>query len=92
MADSIARQLSRRRIGSYRLPPLESGYRDPWRYDDVPLTDKMVDAGRSAALHFLADGQVPILKPKVLEALWRRGGEDRELAELLHRLTEGQVA
>jgi hypothetical protein len=52
----------------------------------------MIDAGRDSALHFLEDGRIPILKYEVLQALWRRGGADRELAELLHKLTGGQVA
>jgi hypothetical protein len=56
------------------------------------LSGKMIDAGRDAALHFLADGYVPLLEFEVLQALWRRGGEDRELAELLHALTGGALA
>jgi hypothetical protein len=52
----------------------------------------MIDGGRDAALHILSVGQVPLLEFEVLQALWRRGGADRELAELLHRLTGGQVA
>jgi hypothetical protein len=44
----------------------------------------MIDAGRDAALHILAHGNVPVLKFEVLRALWRRGGADRVLAEQLH--------
>jgi len=51
-----------------------------------------MDGWRDAALHVLSTGKVPILEVEVLQALWRRGGADRELAELLHNLTGGQVA
>jgi hypothetical protein len=35
---------------------------------------------------------VPLLELEVLRALYRRGGADRELADLLHQLTRGEVA
>ncbi|WP_225346210.1 hypothetical protein [Mycobacterium intracellulare] len=56
------------------------------------MSDKMIDAGRDAALHVLAGDHVPILEFEVLQALWRRGGDDRELAELLYSLTGGTLA
>jgi hypothetical protein len=52
----------------------------------------MIDAGRDAARHVLDGGQVPLLEIEVLQALWRRGGDDRRLAEELHKLTGGLVA
>ena len=52
----------------------------------------MVDAGRDAARHILETGQVPLLELEVLQALWRRGGDDRVLAEQLHELTGRVVA
>lgn len=84
----------RRRRAVRRLVPLNCGCPDPWpcRCTDPPLSDKMIDAGRDAALHFLAAGRVPLLKIEVLQGLYRRGGEDRELAELLHTLTDGALA
>lgn len=85
---------TRRQHAARRVAPLDCGCPDPWpcRCSEPPLSDKMIDAGRDAALHVLAVGQVPLLKYEVLQGLWRRGGEDRELAALLHRLTDGQVA
>jgi hypothetical protein len=52
----------------------------------------MIDAGRAAAEHILADGRVPLLGLEVLRALYRRGGDDRALAEQLHEMTGGRVA
>jgi hypothetical protein len=52
----------------------------------------MVDAGRDAARHLLDTGQTPLLELEVLRALWRRGGDDRALAERLHAAAGGQVA
>jgi hypothetical protein len=52
----------------------------------------MIDAGRDAAEHILATGRVPLLELEVLQALWRRGGDDRALAEQLHAAAGGQVA
>jgi hypothetical protein len=84
----------RRRRAARRVVPLNCGCPDPFpcRCSDPPLSDKMIDAGRDSALHLLADGYVPLLKTEVLQALYRRGGEDRELAELLHTLTDGALA
>ncbi|WP_245843052.1 MULTISPECIES: hypothetical protein [Mycobacteriaceae] len=52
----------------------------------------MVEAGRDAALHLLADGYVPLLKADVLQSLSRRGGDDRRLAELLFEAAGGKIA
>lgn len=84
----------RRQHAARRFSPLDCGCPDPWpcRCSLPPLSDKMIDAGRDAALHVLALGQVPLLEVEVLQALWRRGGEDRELAELLYTLTDGAIA
>ena len=74
--------------------PLDCGCRDPWpcRCSEPPLSEKMIDAGREAALHLLDSGHVPVLKFEVLQALWRRGGRDRELAELLHHACGEAIA
>lgn len=52
----------------------------------------MIDAGRDAARHILETGRVPVLQIEVLQALYRRGGADRQFAEQLHRLTGGEAA
>jgi hypothetical protein len=52
----------------------------------------MIDAGRDAALHLLDTGKVRLLKLGLLQALWRRGGADRLLAEQLHAATGGAIA
>ena len=44
----------------------------------------MIDGGRAAARHLLAIGCTPILRLDTLRALYRRGGDDRLLAERLH--------
>lgn len=38
----------------------------------------------AAIKHLLELGEIPLAPIEVRRALWRRGGEDRELAELLH--------
>jgi hypothetical protein len=86
----------RRHEASCRVVSLDCGCGpDPWlcRCTTPPLSEKMIDAGRDAALHILdRTERVPLLEVEVLQALWRRGGADRELAELLHQLTSGQIA
>ena len=94
MISALLEPLRRRRAASRRLPPLDCGCPDPWpcRCTEPPLTAHRVDSGRDAALHVLAGGHVPLLELEVLRALYRRGGADRELADLLHQLTRGEVA
>lgn len=91
---NVATQIRCRRRAARRSVPLDCGCPDPWpcRCSAPPMSDNMVDAGRDAALHLLEVGRVPLLEVEVLQALWRRGGTDRELATLLHRLTGGQLA
>jgi hypothetical protein len=93
-AQDTLSQIKRRREASRRMEQLDCGCRDPWACDcsQPPLSEKMIDAGRDAALHLLGIGNVPMVKFGVLQALWRRGGEDRELAELLHHLADGEVS
>lgn len=87
-------RMKRRRGATHRLPPLDCGCRDPWpcRCTEPPLTEQRIDAAREAALHILANGQVPLLQIEELRALYRRGGNDRALAEELHRLAGGVIA
>jgi len=56
------------------------------------MSEKWIDAGRDAAQHLLSVGQTPLLEIEVLQALWRRGGDDRRLAQHLHQLAEGLIA
>jgi hypothetical protein len=85
---------NRRHQAARRLPPLDCGCPDPWpcRCSDPPLTHRQIDAGRMAAEHILRGGRIPLLEIEVLQALWRRGGDDRAFAEQLHQLTGGAVA
>jgi hypothetical protein len=91
----IPGQLRARRLAAQRSVPLHCGHRDPWvcgcYTTEPPLSENMIDAGRSAALHILDTGKVPLLEIEVLRALYRRGGADRTLAERLHQLTGGVV-
>ena len=86
--DTIA-GLHRRRSTSRRVVPLDCECPDPWpcRCTQPPLSERMIDAGRAAALHILDVGEVPLLEFETLRALYRRGGDDRALAEKLHQLT-----
>jgi hypothetical protein len=91
---SMLEQIKRRRSATRRVPPLDCGCPDPWpcRCAEPPLSEGMIDAGRDAALLILDTGRVPLLKFEVLQALWRRGGADRALAEQLHELTGWAVS
>ncbi|MDT5348319.1 MAG: hypothetical protein QOH91_1606 [Mycobacterium sp.] len=82
-AQDTLSQMKRRQSESRRHISLDCGCRDPWtcRCTQPPLSDKMIDAGG-----------VPLLKIEVLQALWRRGGSDRQLAEQLHAATGGEIA
>jgi hypothetical protein len=79
-------QLHRRQVAAHRSAPLDCGCRDPWpcRCTRPPLSEPAIHGWRSAAEHLLAIGQIPLLPLEVRRALWRRGGYDRALAELLH--------
>lgn len=87
------RQLRCRRQASSRVVPLDCGCSDPWpcTCSSPPLTDRMIDAGRDAAIHLLTSGVIPPLDIEIRRALWRRGGADRVLAELLHAACGGEV-
>ena len=56
-----------------------------------PLSERMVDGGRAAALHLLEIGCVPILQLDTLRALHQRGGDDRALAQELYELAGGEA-
>jgi hypothetical protein len=84
----------RRHAARLRVPPLDCGCPDPWpcRCSQPPLSEKWINASRAAGERLLSLGCVPLLEIEVLQALWRRGGDDRAFAELLHKLTGGTVA
>lgn len=84
----------RRHTAARRVEPLHCGCPDPWpcRCTEPPLSENVIDAGRDSALHLLSAGLVPLLEFEVLQALWRRGGSDRALADRIHSLTGGQIA
>jgi hypothetical protein len=89
-ADTVA-GLRRRRQASQRLVPLDCGSVDGWtcRFSWPPLSEKMVDGGRAAALHLFNCGLTPLVDVETRRALWRR---DRALAERLHAAAGGEVA
>lgn len=84
----------RRHAAARRVVSLDCGCRDPWpcRCTQPPLSEQRIDAGRDSAIRLLALGYVPILEIEVLQALWRRGGVERELAESLFDATGGAIA
>ncbi|MBX7434574.1 hypothetical protein JDV09_21095 [Mycobacterium sp. Y57] len=84
----------RRRAASRRLPVLEhSRVADPWTpwRPDV-LSDPQADGVVAAAEHLAIAGLAPLFDATTLRQMWRRGGDDRALAEELHRLTDGVIA
>jgi hypothetical protein len=87
-------QLHRRRQAAARSVPLDCGCRDPGgcRCTQPPLTEHAVDSWRDSALHILRTGNMPVLPIEARQALWRRGGADRMLAELLHDACGGEIA
>lgn len=90
----ILSQLNRRRGSAARSVPLDCGCRDGWvcRCTEPPLSDQALDGWRDAARHILAAGKTPALPLEVLRALYRRGGDDRALAQELHSLSNGEIA
>lgn len=91
--DTLA-ALRRRRHASRRLAPLDCGCSDPWpcRCGEPPLTEAAVDAYRRAAEHVrYITGCAPLVPVEVLRALFRRGGDDRALAQELHAAAGGAV-
>ncbi|NOP96959.1 hypothetical protein HGK70_13900 [Mycolicibacterium fortuitum] len=86
--------MSRRRDAARRLAPLDCGCRDGWpcRCTEPPLSKQRIDAGRDASIRLLNLGMVPLLEIELLQALWRRGGTERELANVLFEATGGQIA
>jgi hypothetical protein len=65
--------LGRRRAAAYRVPVLESGCSDPWRYDPLPLTDCQLDGWQAAMVHLRGHGLTAIVPLAVWRALRERG-------------------
>jgi hypothetical protein len=57
------------------------------------LSDNQIEAWADCARYVMdTAGCTPLLPIEVLRALYRRGGEDRVLAEKIHTATGGVVA
>lgn len=86
--------LERRRTAAKRSVPLGCGCRDPWpcRCTEPPFSDRAIDSWRDAAEHVLAGALMPWVPLEVRHALYRRGGNERALAERLHRGCDGRVS
>ncbi len=86
----------RRSEAAERLALLNCGCSDPWicRCSTAsPLSDNQIDGYADAARYIIdSSGCTPMLPVDVLRALYRRGGDDRVLAEQLHAKTAGAVA
>jgi hypothetical protein len=89
--------LQRRHGAARRLPPISrcGCIRDPdhdrHRCGDA-ITETMVDGYRDAVLHLRHLGLLAApLQPEV-QMLWRRGGDDRRLAQELYQLAGGDAA
>jgi hypothetical protein len=81
----------RRLIAAARCEPHEwSGYRDP--LCDAPKPELTVDSYAQAARHLLDHGLCPHADQTALQALWRRQGQHRRLAQQIVELWDGQVA
>jgi len=67
------------------MPRLDCGCRVVCHCAPPPLSDRQVTAWADCA-RFIMDtaGVVPVVPVEVLRALYRRGGDDRALAEKLH--------
>jgi hypothetical protein len=93
-AQDLRSQLGRRHLAAARSVPLDCGCRDPYpcRCTDPPLSERAIDGWRDAALHILGTGNVPLVPLEARRALYRRGGTDRHLAELLHDACGGEAA
>jgi hypothetical protein len=87
-------QLSRRRQAAARSVPLDCRCRDPLgcRCSEPPLSERAIESWRDSALHVLRTGYMPVLPIEARRALWKRGGADRLLAELLHDACGGEAA
>lgn len=79
--ESMTEAVQRRRVASLRLPRLDCGCRDPWPHTclERPPSRRMVDAYLDAVLHLRACGLLAAPNIPAMQALWRRGGDERRL-------------
>ncbi len=78
--------MARRLRAASRSVPLDCGCRDtlPCKCSVPPISPRALDSWRDAANHVLATtDKTPAVPIDVCRALWRRGGEDRQLVETL---------
>ena len=84
MSESVAAQLRRRRLASYRYPPMAcSPCRDPHGcrcHSPDEITERYVDGYQAAAQHLMAHGMVPAPNVDAMRVMWRLGGDDQRLA------------
>ena len=67
-----------------RSPRLDCGCRDLCHCTPPALSDHQITAWADCARYVIdTAGVVPVLPVEVLRALWKRGGDDRALAEKL---------
>jgi hypothetical protein len=95
-------QLQRRHAAAKRIPgtdplspaerPLGREREHPRSNVDPPLTSHQLDSWAIVARHVLDAGYMPLVPLDVRRSLWRRGGTDRRLAELLQRGCGGGAA
>jgi hypothetical protein len=68
---------------------LESGYSDPWRYDQPEEpSEQYVNGYRDAVKHLFAHGLTPAPNLPVMRIMWRCGGDDQRLASHIAELWE----
>ncbi|WP_072687796.1 hypothetical protein [Rhodococcus marinonascens] len=85
---STTKYLRRRATASQRLEPFPCGHRDPWICscsDTKPAPD--ADVVAAAARHLVSAIGMPGTGYDIgaVRSLWRRGGGDAHLAELINR-------
>lgn len=59
----------RRRAASRRLSILDSGHGDPWRHDEVPMTDHQRECWQRTVAHLTAAGFRAIIPTDILVGL-----------------------
>jgi hypothetical protein len=76
-----------------RMTPLHCGCRDLCYCTTPPMSDNQLDGWADCARYVMdTTGCTPLLPIEVLRALYRRGGDDRALAETLHAAANGVFA
>jgi hypothetical protein len=77
-SNSTCQQMRARRAASWRLPVIDCGRSDPWRYPE-PGERGYGDA----AAHLLALGLTPAPNAPALRAMWKAGNESRHAAQVV---------